>query len=848
MNGKRFAPIAILFFAGLTYADDGVVSPVAAESYIHPPREIEEAVLAPWYKNFTVTNLSPDRSRFIVTNSDGMPKLSDLARPYHDLAGVQIDWQGNRARRLILRRSSSFDIRNLADGKVVKIAAPKGATLSDPTWSPKGDRIAFLAHFDNGSWLYVADAATGKTKRVTERALLATLSSDFSWTSDGKRLVAVFVPTNRSAMPIIPTVAASPLVKVTDDKTNSLRTYPSLMDTTEEENLLEWDATGQLAVAEVDSGKRQDVGKPAMIESFSIQPDGTYFRVTVMERPFSYIVPASSFPERDVLWDTTGKQVIEFAKRPLRLGTAADTPRPNDNEKRAISWRPDGAGLSFLQTAPQASREGAGGGEESEDEQGQGRRGGLGAGGAAGAPQLPNRPDRVMLWVPPYGEKDIKQVYESPNRISSVQYSEDCKTVFLSQTVNGRSQLNAIRLDNPTKVYTVTESRGAEDFYNDTGSLMSRAGSLVGAVVRMSSDGKYVYLSGTKYGKDPEKEAPRPFIDRVEIETGKKDRVFESSDTRFETANPLDDDVKQLLVTRQSPTTIAQTYLVDTASKSEKQLTESKDYAPDLTQAPVRTYMVTRNDGIKFQVKVTLPPGTKPGAKLPAFFWFYPSEFTDQGAYDRTLRTFNKNAFRGVSASNKVILLREGYALVEPACPIIGPDTRKNDAYVPQLRNNLSATIDAICEDGTIDRNRLAIGGHSYGAFSTLNALVHTPFFKAGIAGDGNYNRLLTPFGFQAENRQLWESREVYLSMSPLLYLDQMTGAVLLYHGLADQNIGTDPINSPRLFQALEALGKNAALYMYPYEDHGQIAQETILDQWARFVAWLDMWVKNPKK
>jgi len=245
---------------------------------------------------------------------------------------------------------------------------------------------------------------------------------------------------------------------------------------------------------------------------------------------------------------------------------------------------------------------------------------------------------------------------------------------------------------------------------------------------------------------------------------------------------------------------------------------------------------------------VTLPTGTKAGAKLPAFFWFYPSEFVDQATYDRGLRTFNKNAFKGVSVSNKVILLREGYALVEPDCPIIGPADRKNDEYVPQLRNNLAATIDAICEDGTIDRTRLAIGGHSYGAFSTLNALVHTPFFKAGIAGDGNYNRLLTPFGFQSEQRQLWESRDVYLSMSPILYLEQLTGAILLYHGLDDQNMGTDPTNSPRLFQALEALGKNAALYMYPYEDHGQIAQETVLDQWARFVAWLDKWVKNAPK
>jgi dipeptidyl aminopeptidase/acylaminoacyl peptidase len=128
-----------------------------------------------------------------------------------------------------------------------------------------------------------------------------------------------------------------------------------------------------------------------------------------------------------------------------------------------------------------------------------------------------------------------------------------------------------------------------------------------------------------------------------------------------------------------------------------------------------------------------------------------------------------------------------------------------------------------------------------------VNAMVHTPFFKAGIAGDGNYNRTLTPNTFQSERRDLWEARETYLSMSPILYADRLTGALLMYHHLADQNVGTDPINSVRLFHALQGMGKPAALYMYPYEDHGQATRETILDQWARWVAWLDKYLKGAK-
>jgi len=190
------------------------------------------------------------------------------------------------------------------------------------------------------------------------------------------------------------------------------------------------------------------------------------------------------------------------------------------------------------------------------------------------------------------------------------------------------------------------------------------------------------------------------------------------------------------------------------------------------------------------------------------------------------------------------LLTRLGYAFVEPDCPIVGPQGRINDFYVNDLRNNMSAIIDELDRQGIINRTKLALGGHSYGGFSTANAMVHTPFFKAGIAGAGNYNRTLTPMSFQSETRVLFEARETYLNMSPLLYAEHMTGALLMYAGMEDQNVGTDPVNSIRMFHVLESIGKPASLYMYPHEDHGQIARETIQDMWARWVAWLEKYVK----
>ena len=258
-------------------------------------------------------------------------------------------------------------------------------------------------------------------------------------------------------------------------------------------------------------------------------------------------------------------------------------------------------------------------------------------------------------------------------------------------------------------------------------------------------------------------------------------------------------------------------------------------------------FQVTRPDGYRFWVTVTLPREWKAGTRLPGFLWFYPYEFTDQAGYDRSKRTHNRNRFPTFNHLSKQYLITQGYAVIEPDAPIVGEQNRMNDNYVSDLRNNLAAVIDELDRRGIIDRQRLGLGGHSYGAFSTVNAMVHTPFFKAGIAGDGNYNRTLTPNTFQSERRDLWQARETYLSMSPLLYADRLTGALLMYHGLEDQNVGTDPVNSIRLFHALLGMGKPAALYMYPYEDHGPATRETALDLWGRWVVWLDKYVKGGK-
>jgi dipeptidyl aminopeptidase/acylaminoacyl peptidase len=458
---------------------------------------------------------------------------------------------------------------------------------------------------------------------------------------------------------------------------------------------------------------------------------------------------------------------------------------------------------------------------------------------------------------------------ESDNRIAGFVLSTDGKWALLSESANNVAHTYAVSLADPSVKHTIYRARGAQvgfgggfgnggnttrggpdddGFYTNPGTVVLRkAGQSQAALV--SADGKSVFLEGTHYRKDPQKNAPSTFVDRVELATGAKARLFESDTSLYESAPiPVDDDFSRFVVTRETETVVPDQWLRDRASGQLTRLTQNKDVTPEVTKMPRKTIQVTRADGKTLWVNVTLPTSYREGVRLPAMFWFYPYEYTDQDSYDRTKRTLNKHKFPTTGPRSMEIMATQGYAVVQPDMPIFGSAGRMNDNYVYDLRNGLTAVIDELDRQGIIDRQRLGIGGHSYGAFSTVNAMVNLPFFKAGIAGDGNYNRTLTPNGFQSERRDLWEARETYLAMSPFLNADKLQGALLMYHSLEDQNTGTDPINSIRLLHALQGMGKTAALFMYPYEDHGPLIQETLLDQWGRWVAWLDLYVKNGGK
>ena len=890
----RLAPVLLLLFIPLRIAGQAPARQAPAQSsvegsnwaddiikqdsYATPPRELAEAVLAPRHLNITLANASRDKKWFLDEIGDGPVVMKTFSKPFHELGGVFVDFKANRARALTTRNNVGIQIINAADGTRKQVQIPAGARVSNATWSPDGSSIGFFVHTDDATHIYVADVATLKSRQLTKTPVLATLVTSFEFSADGKNIAAVLVPDGRAPMPPAPTAPPGPTVKIADSEKNRLRTFPSLMSTPYEKELLEWHATGQVALIDVQKGVVKKVGQPTMVRAIDASPDGKYIRVTRMVKPFSYDVPASSFGSVEEIWDVDGKMLAKVVDRPINLGVQDDTPPQdppaqggggrggqNQQGKRELAWRPDGQGITYLEQEPPPPGENNAGGRAgrggrgaaaSDDQQEEGQRGG----------RAPQRKDRLYQWTAPFDDASKKVLYESNTRMTGHRFSPDMKVLFASERV-GQNQVDfAVYLDDTAQKYTLARYR-AEDVYANPGSIMSArgggggggrgggggggrggGGGGGGGPVLMSPDGISVYFQGATYDRNPNQVGPKTFIDRVAIKTGEKKRVYESDNNGvFERVTmPLDLEAGRYIIARESPTEVAQNYLVENGQR--KQLTQNQDYTSDITKARTERFVVERADGFKFRVSVLLPANYNPSSPPPGLFWFYPREFTDQETYDRPDRTFNKNSFPNFGLRSMEFFVRLGYAVIEPDSPIVGPQGQMNNNYVHDLRNNLAAVIDELDRRHLADRTRLAIGGHSYGAFSTVNAMVHTPFFKAGIAGDGAYNRTLTPIGFQSERRDLWEAPNVYLNMSPFLYANNLTGALLMYHGLADQNVGTDPINSIRLYHALNGLGKTTALYLYPLEDHGPASKETLLDLWARWAAWLDKHVKNGNK
>jgi dipeptidyl aminopeptidase/acylaminoacyl peptidase len=838
------------------------------EGFVKPPANVERMIMAP-RTDISFTTPSPDRKWFLRTTGPDRGDIELYGKAHLNLGGLQIDHKANRARTVTTSQRLGLVLVDPRTQATKTIETPKGASVWSQTWSPDGKQIAYIANFDDASYIYIADPSTGKSTQLSKSPLNATFVTAIDWTADGKSLVTVLVPDGRGPAPTHP-IADGPEIRLSESVAKPQVIHPDLLSDPHEKAMLTYYTTGQLAMIDVKTKAVKKIGSPTVIRAVDASPDGQYFRVTRMVEPYSYIVPVNSFGTVQELWDATGKVVATLATTPLREsgrgGDADGGPGGGaDTSKRNLQWNPVGPGMVYLQSVFTS-------GGNNNAQSGAGRAGrGAGRGGQGAAQGQTASSVRYMSWLPPYGASDTKLIYEGSGRLTNVGYSADGKTMFVADS----GTVFAIRTADMAKKHSLGAGvtlpggggfggfgggrggRGGGGGNADSvsgGALALKRGPNGENVVVVGSDNKTVFVSGTRTpGAQWNTRAPRPWVDKIDFETGQRSRVFDSpADAYDEFVTALDDDYSQFIYTHESPTVIPDAYLRDTKAGTSKKITENKDVGPEITSAQLKRFQVTRpRDGIKFWVDVTLPRDWRAGTKLPGIIWFYPREYSSQSQYDQSKFSVNINRFPEVPsarpASSVKLWVAQGYALIEPDFPIMGDSGKMNDNYTRDMRENLDLVIDAIVDQGFVDRNKMGIGGHSYGAFSTVNAMTLVPYFKAGIAGDGMYNRSLTPFGFQSERRNFFQAMDTYLDMSPFFRADKISGALLMYHADEDQNVGTAPISSVRMFHALQGLGKPAAFYMYHYEDHSDATYATDLDLWARWFAWFDTYVKNPK-
>src|SRR4051812_6599494 len=554
---RLVVPTAVALLPLSLIAQSGLQSPdevLKQESYQTPAKELADAVLATRYLNVSLTNASPDKKWFVDEIGDGPVVMKTFAKPFHELGGLFVDFTANRARPLTVRNNIGIQLIAAADGTRKQIQLPAGARVSNATWSPDSKSIAFYVHGEDATHIWIGDVATGASHQVTKTPVLATLVTTFEFTKDGRQIAAVLIPDGRAAMPQAPATPPGPSVKLAmETDKNRLRTFPSLMTTPYEEQLLEWHTTGQLALVNVANGNAKKIGKPAMIRAVDVSPDAKYARVTRMTRPFSYDVPVSNFGSIEEIWDDQGTALAKVGDRPLNLGVQDDT-QPLDPQappagggggrggqqtgKREVSWRTDGQGLTYVEQEPapaNARGRAQGGADTAANDDEPPARGGRG--------QAAQRKDRVYQWVAPFGSADQKMLYENASRLTGHRYSPDMSILFFSERAGQNSVESAVYLSDTAKKYQLARY-GTDDVYANPGSLVSlrggggggraggagggRGGGGAAGPVLVSADGGSVFFQGSVYDKNPNEVAPKNFIDKIAIKNGDKQRIYES--------------------------------------------------------------------------------------------------------------------------------------------------------------------------------------------------------------------------------------------------------------------------------------------------------------------------------
>ena len=857
-----FSSRLILSVAGFVFAP--LSATLAQEPYHTPPADLVRILEAPANP---VTSISPSRRWVLVTVSDPRTiTISDMADSAYYLAGSKIranpdyrienigirsgtvtsldgkterslqvpsagrigatSWSSNRdllAYTTIGSGKMALVILDLATGVLHHITAP-GLTgkVQDLDWSRDGKHLAFTATAPAGTAVWVADVASSAARRLTGPTLNFTTArgnivddTGCNWLDGKAPLVCRVWPAQRGAPPKTSEIPTGVIVQESYGRSAPARTYEYLLQGPADEALFDYYFADQISLVGLD-GKITPVGQPGVHARVTPSPSGKYLLVETVQRPYSYQVPMDVFPSRTEIWDLNGKVLREIRNSHVaeEAPSARDAVLPGI---RIVNWRPDvPATLVMVEALDKGNPRNT----------------------------VPKR-DQVSLLSAPFTGA-VTPFVQTEYRFGGISWVSP-NTAFLVDRLSRGAKQRVWQIDPSTPnggVPKLIWDRSAEDRYSDPGMWVLVQDTATDRLAPLrSSDGKYLYLRGN--GASPE--GDRPFLDHFDLTTGKTERLWQSAGPTYEQVlQVVDRDANRIITQRESPTEPPNAFVRDLRNKSLTPITKLSDPAPYFATVKSELITYTRPDGIKLSATLYLPPGyDKSQGRLPFFFWAYPREF--QSADAASQLTGSPYQFKRPARQNYLMLLMHGYGVLDgPTMPIVGANGKEpNDTYIDQLVASAQAAVDKIVDMGVADRDRIGIGGHSYGAFMTVNLLAHSDIFRTGIAESGAYNRTLTPFGFQAEPRTYWEAPEVYNAMSPFNYANKIKEPVLLVHGQRDDNSGTFPIQSERLYAAIKGNGGSIRYIQLPLEPHGYTARETQRHLLWEYISWLDKYVKG---
>lgn len=779
---------------------------LSQSGYQRPPEEIAKLVEAPLTPSVA---LSPDKIWMALLDRSDFPTIEELSRPELRIAGLRINPENfgpSRTNPFI-----GLKFKNLKDMKEHTVTGlPDPLRMSNLSFSPDSKKLAFLQTFPDRIELWTVDLTTFQARTVSRRKVNATYSNAVNWVN-GNQLLFLATVDEGKKLAARTRVPDGPVIEENLGKKAPSRTYQDLLKNSYDEAAFDFYCTSQLVLANLD-GAEKNLGNAAIYSSFSASPDGTHLLTRTVLRPYSYLVPVNLFPQRVQVSDLNGNVIKKLADIPLGdnipVGFSSAISGP-----RSHGWRADQPATVYW--------------VEAQD---------------GGDPRTKAAiRDKVMMWAAPFSGSPATLINLPLRYAGMVWGNEKTAWVYEFWWADRKTRTYQVDPSNPSRMRTVFD-RSSEDAYSDPGDPIMVASSYGTSVMLINPDNTTL-LQGD--GASPE--GDRPFLDKLDLNSGKTTRLWRSEAPYYEHVIALADPKKVTFVTSRESNTENPNYFLRSANaKNITQLTTFPHPYPQIKEVKKQVLKFKRADGVDLTADLYLPPGyKKEQGPLPTFFWAYPEEFKSKdnaGQVKGSPYTFTR-----INSGGPIFWVVRGYAVLDNvSIPIVGEgDKEPNDTYVEQLVASARAAIDYGASLGVVDPKRVGVGGHSYGAFMTANLLAHTDFFKAGIARSGAYNRTLTPFGFQSEERTYWEAPEVYANMSPFSYADKIKTPILLIHGEADNNSGTFPIQTERFYNAIKGHGGTARYVLLPYESHGYRAKESVLHMLWEMDNMLETYVKG---